>query len=246
MSLKSPLIPLERSVIVATDVSFNRLESLVQATCHVPGVGGYKIGFSLGLEKGLPEIVACIRHYTNLPIIYDHQKAGNDIPAMGVKFAEVCARSGVTAVILLPFTGPATERAWIKACQDQGLGPIVGAHMTHERFLYQDGGSIANDAPARIFSIAAEEGVRHFVMPGNQPALVSHYRQMITEQVGNEDICLYSPGFITQNGKIEDYAKVAGRYWHAIIGSAIYEAASPEQQTRLLTSGLTNKEHLSL
>ena len=238
MTLASAIIPLDRSIIISTDISFERLAPLIEATCSIQGVGGYKIGFTLALEQGLSKIVSCIRQYTNLPIIYDHQKAGNDIPSMGEKFADVCANSGVDAVILFPFTGSTSERAWIKACQIRGLGPIVGAHMTHERFLYKDGGSIANDAPERIFSIAAEEGVRHFVVPGNQPQLVEKYHTLLSQKSNTQDICLYAPGFITQNGKIEDYAKVAGKYWHAIVGSAIYDAASPLKQTQLLTQTL--------
>lgn len=86
------LINLDRSVVVATDVEADKLVSLAQATSEVPGIGGYKIGLALGLELGLSETVRRIRQFSDKPIIYDHQKAGNDIPAMGSEFAQAAGR----------------------------------------------------------------------------------------------------------------------------------------------------------
>src|ERR1700690_3532767 len=99
------IIGLDKSVVIAADVEASKLAGLVAETCMVEGVGGYKVGLSLALEEGLPSIVGIVRDFTNLPVIYDHQKAGNDIPAMGAEFAKVCKKSGVNAVILFPFAG---------------------------------------------------------------------------------------------------------------------------------------------
>ncbi len=109
-----------------------KLKNLVKETCSVEGIGAYKIGLELCLPYGIPKVVETIRKFTNLPIIYDHQKAATDIPDLGEKFAR--AVKGVNAVILFPFTGPETEKAWIKACKKARLGIIVGGEMTHKGF----------------------------------------------------------------------------------------------------------------
>lgn len=218
------LINLDRSVVVAADVDAEKLAPLAQATSEVPGIGGYKIGLALGLELGLPETVRRIRQFTDRPIIYDHQKAGNDIPAMGSEFARVCKRGGVDAVIFFPFSSPVTELDWVKAAQDQDLGVLVGGHMTVPKFLESEGGYIADSAPKRIYRLGAENGVKDFVVPGNKVKYVEEYRQLLEKILGSDNFTLWAPGFITQLGEISEFAKAAGSRWHAIVGSAIYKA----------------------
>jgi orotidine-5'-phosphate decarboxylase len=232
------IIAADRSVIVAADVEASKLSELVKKTCVVEGIGGYKVGLELALEKGLPEIVAKVKDNTTLPVIYDHQKAGNDIPDMGSKFARVCKGSGVDAVILFPFAGAKTERDWIHACQDKGLGVLVGAHMTQPEFLYSEGGSVADAAPSRIFAIAAEAGVRDFVVPGNKIEYVQGYKRLLDGLLGKDEFTLYAPGFITQGGEISDFAKAAGNKWHAIVGSAIYKAVDMTTAARQMTQNI--------
>ncbi|MFH1257120.1 MAG: orotidine 5'-phosphate decarboxylase / HUMPS family protein [Candidatus Diapherotrites archaeon] len=217
------IISLDRSVVPACDVdSLEKLAELVEATSGVKGIGAYKVGFELVIKFGLREVVSTVKGLSDLPVIYDHQKAGNDIPEMGERFAASCKESGVDAVILFPFTGPKTEKAWIEACKNKGLGVIVGGEMTHEGFLQKDGGSIAEGAPEKIYSLAAENGVTDFVVPGNKPEKISYYRELL-EKKGVKPV-LYSPGLIAQGGKITDSAKAAGSHWHAIIGRGIYGA----------------------
>lgn len=234
--MSEKLIPHDKSIIVAADVESSKLTDLVENTCLVEGIGGYKVGLVLALEEGLPRIVGKVKDHTELPVIYDHQKAGNDIPAMGTKFAKVCRESKVDAVILFPFGGAATERDWIHASQDAGLGVLVGAHMTQPEFLYNEGGSIADDAPDKIFKIAVEEGVKDFVVPGNKVEFVQHYKGLFEDLLGEGNFTLYAPGFITQSGEISDYAKAAGDKWHAIVGSAIYKAVDINTAARQMTS----------
>lgn len=226
------LINRDRSVIVAADVKAEQLSSLVQATHEVEGIGGYKVGITLGLGLGLPETVKRVREFTDLPIIYDHQKAGNDIPEMGQEFADVCKKSGVDAVILFPFSSPVTEERWIKAAQDSGLTVLVGGHMTVPKFLESEGGFIADSAPERIYTIAAENGVKDFVVPGNKVNFVERYRKVLESILGSNNFTLYAPGFIAQGGVISEAGKAAGNRFHAIVGSAIYgknETRSIEQ-----------------
>lgn len=231
------LIPRDKSVVIAADVKDQvAYEKLLSNTGSVDGIGGYKVGLNLALEMGLPKLVSISREHTNKPLIYDHQKAGNDIPAMGKEFADVCRRAGVDAVILFPFASRLTEVDWIKASQDAGLQVLVGGHMTQPEFLASEGGFIADGAPDRIYEIAAKEGVRDFVVPGNKVEYVRHYREVLDNVLGKGNFALYAPGFITQGGQISQFAAEAGNRWHAIVGSAIYKAENQMQAAELATS----------
>ena len=216
------LIDRERSVIVAADVEASKFRELIEKTCLVEGIGGYKIGFELGLELGLPNVVAKARSLTDLPLIYDHQKAGNDIPETSVNFARVCKKSGIEAVILFPFTGPVAQTEWTKACMDEGLIVLTGGEMTHKSFLRSDGGYIDDHAPDEIFSTAMMLGVRDFVVPGNKPWAVRGYRKFFNFRLGEGNFTLYAPGFISQGGDITKIGQEAGDHWHAIVGRGIY------------------------
>ncbi|MBI4089147.1 MAG: hypothetical protein HY424_00385 [Candidatus Levybacteria bacterium] len=231
------LIDLSRSVIPACDVSdLDSLEKIVKETCGVPGIGAYKVGLSLANPYGLIEVAKRVTAHTNLPIIYDHQKAGNDKPEMGPEFARGIRKSGVKAAILFPFSSPVTEEEWIKACQGEGLTVLVGGHMTHKKFLESEGGFIANLAPTRIYTIAAENGVRDFVVPGNKVEFVNAYRQLLERVLGLGNFTLYAPGFIKQGGDIAETGQVAGDNWHAIVGDAIYKAQDMKAVALQLTA----------
>lgn len=214
------IIKLDRSVIPACDVSnIEKLKQLIKETCDIDGIGGYKIGFQLILPYGLNNVVETIREITDLPIIYDHQKAATDIPALGSRFMSLCKK--VDAVILFPQAGPITEEYWIKAALDQDIGVIIGGEMTHECYLNGDGGFIVDDAPKRIFEIAIKLGINNFVVPGNKPEKMKEYKDFI--ESFNIKPIFYSPGLIAQGGSLTEAAKIVER-WHAIIGRAIYQA----------------------
>jgi len=218
------LIEQQKSVIPACDVAdLEKLRDLVIATSGVPGIGGYKVGLELAIPFGLKNVVEEIWEQSQLPVIYDHQKGGTDIPDLGTKFAKAVKSSGADAVILFPFGGAATEREWIKSCQDEGLIVLVGGHMTQPEFLESEGGFIHNFGPRRIYQIAAKLGITDFVVPGNKADFVLEYRQLLDTILGRGNFTLYAPGFISQGGNISETGKVAGNIWHAIVGGAIYK-----------------------
>ena len=211
---------LKKSIIPSCDVdSLEKLSKLVKATCSVKGTGAYKIGFELVIPFGMEKVVKTIRKYTKLPVIYDHQKAGTDIPEIGEKFMKACKLAD--AVILFPQAGPETEAAWIKAAQKAKMNVIVGGEMTHPAYLSEEGGFIYDNAPKRMYEIAASMGVADFVIPGNKPEKAMEYVNLIKRKIKNP--VFYSPGLITQGGRISDLAKRLDS-WHAIVGRAIYEA----------------------
>ena len=238
MEAKDRIIPSQKSVIVAADVStILELSTLSQKVGGVFGIGGLKIGFRLAFKR-LNQAIWTIRttyNDDNIPIIYDHQKAGNDIPAMGRGFAEDLKEAGVNAAILFPFAGPATQETWTKSCFDAGLQVITGGIMTHEKFLVSEGGYIADEAVEKIYRNACRLGVRHFVVPGTKLEWVKKIRSWLVEELGEGNFVLYAPGFIDQGGNINECAQVAGDEWHAIVGSAIYKAKDIHQAAITVT-----------
>ena len=221
--LEQKIINRDRSVIPACDVStLEEFENLVKETAKVGGIGGYKIGFELGLRYGLEKVVETARKHTDKPIIYDHQKAGTDIPDTGKNFAEVCKRSGIDTVILFPQAGPETERAWIYHALDKGLNVIVGGRMTHPAYAVSEGGWITDEGALEMYRIAARVGINNFVVPGNKPDVIKQIRGVIEAEGINP--VFYAPGFIAQGGSISDATKVAGDRFHGIVGRGIYQA----------------------
>lgn len=212
-----------RGVIPACDVyTLEELRELVAATCEIEGIVGYKLGALLGLTYGLPQLVGIVREYTDLPVIYDHQKAGTDIPQMGAKFAHVCAEAGINGVIIFPQAGPETEVAFIDSLIEENLVPIVGGEMTHPRYLTREGGFIRDSAPMEMYTIAAAKGVEYYVVPGNKPDVVRQYHVALSRVVKEPKYCM--PGIGRQGGDISSaFEPLAGASAYAIIGAAIYE-----------------------
>lgn len=223
-SLEQRIVNRDKSLVIACDVpTLEDFEDLVKKTADVEGIGGYKLGFELGLTYGLPKVVEVARKYTTKSLIYDHQKAGTDIPDTGKNFARVCKNAGLDTVIFFPEAGPETERAWIYYALDQGLNVIVGGRMTHKAYAVSEGGFITDDGALEMYKIAARAGVNNFVVPGNKPEVIEQIKALI-EAEGISPI-FYAPGFVAQGGKISDAAKVAGSSWSAIVGRGIYGAS---------------------
>jgi len=223
------------SVIPACDFSsLEELKDIVEKTCHVDGIGAYKVGFELVIGHGLPAVVETIRKCTDLPIIYDHQKGATDIPDIGAKFVQVCKAAKVDAVILFPLAGPATEMSWIDSCNQQGLKVIVGGEMTHKMFKSSEGGYIDDKGAEKIYVNASKQGVKDFVVPGNKAERIKFYRGLLE----NVNPVFYSPGLITQGGEITEAARAAGEQWHAIVGRAIYQAKDITAAAKELTKEL--------
>jgi len=220
--LEQRIIEMDRSVIPACDVStLEQFDRLVGETADVEKIGGYKVGMELALSYGLPRVVETVRKHTMKPIIYDHQKAGTDIPDTGKNFARACKNAGVDAVILFPQAGPETERAWIYHCLDADLKVIVGGRMTHPAYAVSEGGFITDEGAMEMYRIAARAGINHFVVPGNKTDVIKTVRELV-EAEGVTPV-FFAPGFVAQGGKIADAAKVAGDRFHGIVGRGIYE-----------------------
>jgi orotidine-5'-phosphate decarboxylase len=225
------IIKYDKSVIVACDVDdIDFFRKLVEQTYDLEGIGGYKIGAILTIRYGLPKLVEIVHEFTDLPIIYDHQKAMTDIPDLGKNFIKAVKEAGTDAIIGFPQSGPLTEEAWIKACKDRGLEVIIGGEMTHRKYKRSEGGYISDEALDEIYLSAAKLGVNNFVVPGNKVEKVAHYKSILKPMV-KDDLTFFSPGFIAQGRLMSKIAKIV-EHCHFIIGRAIYEAKDIRQTTK--------------
>ncbi len=223
--MKAPrTVDCSRSIIPACDMpTLEAFEKLVEHTFEIDGIGGYKIGFELGLAYGLPKVVETARKHTDKPMIYDHQKAGTDIPDTGKSFMRVLREAGVDSVILFPQAGSETERTWIWRALESGLSVMVGGVMTHPAYTVSEGGFIEDGKALEIYRIAARAGVFEFVVPGTKPGLIREVKDAVTAE-GISAPIFYAPGLGAQGGKFEEVKGVLGQDWHAIVGRQIVNA----------------------
>jgi orotidine-5'-phosphate decarboxylase len=178
------------------------------------------------LRYGLPAVVKAIHEVANILVIYDHQKAGTDIPQMGKPFATVCANAGVRAAIFFPLSGPKTLEGFVSAAMDADLIPIVGLVMTHPAYLQSEGGYIVDAAPDSICNIAISMGVRSFVLPGTKTDIVKRFARGPLAQVAPATVMM--PGIGSQGGSIASAFKAAAPHNpFAIVGSALYNNPDP-------------------
>lgn len=204
---------MSNGIIIAADVlDLGHLARLLNTTHDIPQVRGYKIGFSLSLRYGLPTVVDFIRGFSaeaqQMRLIYDHQKAGTDIPETGRHFAEVVKRSEIDDVILFPLAGVVTARKWIQECHTVGLNVLLGCLMTHSGFITGEGGLIEPENMIDIFCVGLEENVHGFVLPGVAKDLrVFELTEMLIRYLSKSrsSLTIYTPGIGTQGGSIAEF-----------------------------------------
>lgn len=211
-------------IVIAADVAtLDELRAIAEMVAPVPEVVGIKIGFMLGLRYSLGKAVAAVRDAATVPVIYDHQKAGTDIPQMGKPFAATCRDAGVQAAIFFPLAGPKTLDGFVMGAFEEGLEAIVGLVMTHPKFLVGEGGYIDNGAPDAVCRAAIDLGVRNYVLPGTKTDIVSRFAKGPLAEI--EPATIMMPGIGSQGGSIAAAFQAASPHRRfAIIGSAIYNA----------------------
>lgn len=250
------LFELRHGIIPACDVlGIEELEQIVEKTCDIEGVVGYKVGAILALKYGLSKVCEKISSRTDHPIIYDHQKFGTDIPEIcGGNMLKVCREAGVDAVIVFPQSGPETLRValigseneklkdTVKGCFKFGLMPIVGGEMTHNKYLRSEGGYIANDAPERMYIDAARLGVEHFVIPGTKIEKMRKYRLLLKKELEEPKFLFPGIGREYQGGDIvAAFDTVKPFPGYAIVGRAIYAAKDIREAAERLCKAISAK-----
>jgi len=217
------IIKRKKSIVISCDCSYERYHEILKQTEDLDVVGGYKLGFMLGLSMGLHKVVEFTRKYfTDKPLIYDGQKAGTDIPYTGRSFAKTLKNAGIDAVILFPLSGPETERAYIEAAFEEDLGVIVGGLMTHQKYIRSQGGFIADESVLEMYGIAADIGVKNFVVPANKIDEIKSIKRFLESRV--KEPIFYSPGFSLKETKLSEVSSIFNGGFHPIIGRDIHQA----------------------
>ncbi len=222
-------------IVPALDIeSHERLELVVKATTGVEGVAGYKLGLTSVMRFGIKEATKRLRDLTDLPIIYDHQKAGPDMPDMAKKYTAICADAGVDGLILFPVAGPTAVDGFVGEAIKANLFPVVGGEIPVPDYGVSGGGYMLDDALDRILARAAAKGADHFVLPAHDPAKIRRWSAWIAKNVKNPMVFL--TGFGSLGGTIEDAfgasQEIARRF--AIVGRLITESPDPAEASAKL------------
>lgn len=222
-------------IIVALDLPLSEACALVgKLKSTEDKIAGYKVSSLNAIEHGLKKTISDLREVTDKPIIYDHQKAATDIPKITDRQVRLAAECGVNSFIAVPLgAGSETLTAFVTACNETNVLPIVLLSMTH------DGADdyLKTETPQLVFEKAKELGVKYFVAPGNKPEKIAE----LTSKM-DEDMFITSPGIGAQGGACEAAVKAGTDY--PIVGRAIYEAEDPVKAVEeLFEQGKTGYEN---
>jgi len=214
-------------IIVALDAdAVDACKQTIDLTTRVDGVVGYKLGMTMALRLGLAESVRQLRAHTDLPLLYDHQKAGPDVFDMAAKFAGLCAEARVDGLILFPTAGPRAVEGFVGETIKRGMLALVGGDLPFPDYNVSGGGYVADDALERIIDKAIEFGATHFVVPGNTPDKLRHHSARLKSRLAAPVFIV--PGIGPLGGKIGDLVAAAnGCSVYGVVGRAVYGA--PDQ-----------------
>lgn len=215
-------------IVPALDLqTVDDLRRVVRETSQVDGIVEYKLGLQAVLHIGLFKAVDVVRELTDLPIVYDHQKAGADMPDSAAGFAEICSHADIAGLILFPVAGPTAVREFVGHSLAVGLQPVVGGHIPVPDYDISGGGYMADDALERIIALAAETGATRFVLPANDPGRIERTTKWLLDSV--TDPALYLTGIGPLGGSItESFTAASGMpIRRAVIGRRICNADDP-------------------
>lgn len=213
--------------------SLDEARRVIEKTTGVDGVVAYKFGLTTVLRHGLAQTVSAMRQVTDLPLIYDHQKAGADVPDMAAKFAATCAEAGVDGLILFPVAGPRAVSEFVGQAYKNRLLPVVGGDLPLPEYNVKGGGYIADDALFRIVERSVGMQADHFVVPATQPAKVRSMAKWLTRKL--EMPFLFLPGIGPLGGSISQaFSEAPGCRCYAVVGRAVYGADDPGEAAKTL------------
>lgn len=215
---------MEKGIIVSLDMmSLTHAEDIVRDVMYMPEVSGFKVGSILGLSYGLhtvmnrlfPDLyqVKELRH----KLIFDYQKAGNDISAIADNIMSVVALAHFSHAIIFPFTSSTIGRNWINAATKHNLTPIVGHRLTEKSTCIH-----------HMLAEAWDNMVRDFVISGTD--LVSQDLDMnFLYNTEKEHVNVFVPGIGAQGGSLKNVLNKPFGGVYPIIGRSIYDAQNPKE-----------------
>lgn len=213
-------------IIPALDVGKEQALDLVEKLNEVSKLlSGLKVGSLLVYENGI-NIIQEIKDLIDMPIIFDGQKFGTDIPDIAAEQVELLASAGADQIIACPMgAGPETLKAFTEACFANQVTPVCVIEMTHP----QANAYLQVFVAGRILTDAIEFGIRNFVYPATKPTTLQTHKIIMSDNLAGtqEDITLKATGFKVQGGSLPRLRDLGVTEF--IVGRAIYEAGDPVQ-----------------
>jgi len=225
-------------IVPSLDVDLSEAIKVVKDVSQLKReIAGLKIGSILAWKYGLTRVVNVLKDISDFPIIFDAQKAGTDIPDIVREQVKVVADAKIDAFIACPQgAGSATLKAFIKACFDFSVIPIVVLEMTHPEF----DAFLQKNASERILKQSLDLGVENFVAPANKPERLKVYRNFVIEM--DKEIKIFSPGVGPQGGGPDTAIKAGADF--VIVGRSIYGAGNPREEATRIFKLMEKKETL--
>lgn len=219
-------------IIVALDAdTVDACKKTIDLTARVEGVVGYKLGMTMALSLGLKESVKQLRSHTDLPLLYDHQKAGPDVFDMAAKFAALAADAKVDGLILFPVAGPRAVEGFVGESLKRGILPLVGGDLPFPDYNVSGGGYVADDALERIIDKAIEVGADTFIVPGNNTRKLEYHASRLKSRKPTFVV----PGIGPLGGKLGELVPAAqGCSLYGVVGRAVYGAPDQTAAARAL------------
>jgi len=221
-------------IIVALDAdSVDACKRTLDLTTGIEGVVGYKFGMTMALRLGLAQSVRELRAHTDLPLLYDHQKAGPDVFDMAAKFTAIAAEAKVDGLILFPVAGPRAVEGFVGEAIKRGILPLVGGDLPFPDYNVAGGAYVADDALERIIDRSIDVGADHFVIPGNTPEKLRYHAARLKPKLKAPVFVV--PGIGPLGGKIGELVAAAGGCSvYGVVGRAVYGAADQAAAARAL------------
>ena len=208
----------------------NNLDNIIKSTHDLPFIVGYKIGAEIVIKSGVEEVVKTIKNYTDLPIIYDHQKFGTDSPQIcSGTILETIKSGGVDALIIFPQSGIETLKSTIKKCIEIDLIPIVGGDMVHEGYTSEENGYIESSSSQKMYVDGASFGAKHFIIPCTRFERMRIYCHRLGNIVNNPTLFIAGVGLEYCKDLLKACEIVKKYRSYAIIGKEISEDKDPRQ-----------------
>lgn len=211
-------------IIPSLDVDLNEAIEITKKIKDLKEeIAGLKIGSMLAWKYGLPKIMEEIKGICDIPILFDAQKAGTDIPEIVRKQVKVISDFGIDGFIASPHgAGPEALDFFVKACFEFDVIPIIVIEMTQQLSDYY----LSGNAKELILQRALKLEVENFLIPANKMGSIKYFKDIAIEKF-DKKIKVFSPGIGLQGGRA-DCAVQAGADF-IIIGRSIYEAEDPRE-----------------
>ena len=167
------------------DPEKSTIEDIIDVTKELDYVAGYKLGARPIIKNGLRDIAGLIKKQTSKPLLYDHQKFGNEIPEIcSIDILDDIKDSGIDGIVILPLAGKKVLESIVKKCNKINLLPVVCGDLSYSGYFSSEGGYVENNTQQKIYIHAANLGVSHLIMSCNRIDRIKIYCNQLNAIIG--------------------------------------------------------------